>query len=278
MKYKLISLDLDGTLVNKRNSISKKSYKSISKYIDLGGKVAIVTGRSINSAIMMARKIESKTGKKIDYISALNGGILFDYKVKKVIVENLINEEIIIKIINMLKEHKEISIVYYTKEGIKKNNVFVSNLGWFWRWLISIRGAKLKTHKKAKDLSSFKLNLISKISSKKFDKILDNISTQLVDEIELSKTAKRLAEITKKNIDKGYSIEMISNLSNVSLNEIIAIGDSNNDVPMFNKVGYSIAINDKRIKQHITKYDRCLNMSTKNAVAYAIDNIVLNNE
>lgn len=277
MKYKLIALDLDGTLVSKRNSISKKSFQALSRYIDLGGKVAIVTGRSINSAIMIAKKIESKIGKKIDFISASNGGIIFDYKENKLISENLITSEIIEKIKILLKDCAKISVVYYTKEGTKQNKVFISNLNPFLRWLVSIRGAKLISSQKAANLSSYKLNLISKLFFKDFNFVLEKIHKNLFDEIELSKTSKMLAEITLKNIDKGYSIEKIANLSNVNLEDIIAIGDSNNDVPMFRKVGYSVAINDKRIKQEIINYDKCLYMSTKKAVSYAIENIVLSN-
>lgn len=278
MKYKLLALDLDGTLVSKSNSISKQSLKAISKYIELGGEVSIVTGRSINSAIAIANKIFNETNKKISFISALNGGIIFDYKKNEIIEENLISEEVINDIHLILNKTKKISIVYYTNEGIKNNQVFMSNFCQFFMWLFSIRGAKLKSSKIAKNLSSYKLNIISKFFYKDFSNKMDEILAKLSDKIELSKTTKLLSEITKKNIDKGYSIRMISKLSNINLENIVAIGDSNNDVPMFNEVGYSIAINDKRIKQDVVKYNEVLYMSTKKAVAYAIENIILNYE
>ena len=65
MNYKLIAVDLDGTLLKGLNTIPKKSLMALKRFTDAGGKIVISTGRAITSARKIANKIEAYTGKKI---------------------------------------------------------------------------------------------------------------------------------------------------------------------------------------------------------------------
>ena len=46
MKYKLIALDLDGTLLDNNKNISSANLEALKKAKDNGAKVVIITGRS----------------------------------------------------------------------------------------------------------------------------------------------------------------------------------------------------------------------------------------
>jgi Cof subfamily protein (haloacid dehalogenase superfamily) len=76
-------------------------------------------------------------------------------------------------------------------------------------------------------------------------------------------------EITSKNASKGIALERLVSLTNRSLEQTIAIGDSNNDLSMFQKAKYSVAMGNA--KDEIK--DACTMTTLKNdenGVAHAI--------
>jgi hydroxymethylpyrimidine pyrophosphatase-like HAD family hydrolase len=105
MNYKLIAVDLDGTLLKGLNTIPKKSLMALKRFTDAGGKIVISTGRAITSARKIANKIEAYTGKKIPYIISLCGGIIYDHE-NNIIFEKLIDKTTTKKIADKVKELK----------------------------------------------------------------------------------------------------------------------------------------------------------------------------
>ena len=74
MDYKIVALDLDGTLVNSRHEISDKNSDILIKIQKMGCKVAIATGRPFKGATRQAEKL--KLSKFGGYIMCYNGGLI----------------------------------------------------------------------------------------------------------------------------------------------------------------------------------------------------------
>lgn len=49
-------------------------------------------------------------------------------------------------------------------------------------------------------------------------------------------------EITKRGICKGWALERLAEILDMDLDEVMVIGDSGNDVSMFEKAGFSVAV------------------------------------
>ena len=105
MKYKLITLDLDGTLLRTYNSITKKNYQALKNFANAGGKIVISTGRAITSARKIANKIEKHIGTQIPYIITLCGSMIYDHK-NKIVYQKLIRPETTKKIVDLIKKLK----------------------------------------------------------------------------------------------------------------------------------------------------------------------------
>ena len=61
-------------------------------------------------------------------------------------------------------------------------------------------------------------------------------------------------EVLKKGVNKGNALEYISNYLNISLDDFIVFGDSENDVFMFKKVKESFAITTSEEIKKEAKY------------------------
>ncbi|MBQ2391956.1 MAG: Cof-type HAD-IIB family hydrolase [Clostridia bacterium] len=70
----LIATDLDGTLYKNQNEIPKQNIEAIRRYISLGGKFTVATGRAVISARRIIEGIDINCP-----VITCNGHILFDY-------------------------------------------------------------------------------------------------------------------------------------------------------------------------------------------------------
>ena len=74
LKYKIISIDLDGTLLTPFfHTITCKDLMQIGKYSNYGGKIFINTGRSVHSTLRYLKLIEKTTKNFPSFVSCYNG-------------------------------------------------------------------------------------------------------------------------------------------------------------------------------------------------------------
>ena len=226
MKYKLIALDLDGTLLRTHHSITKKNYQALKNFANAGGKIVISTGRAITSARKIANKIEKNTGIQIPYIITLCGSTIYDHE-NKIIYQKLIKPETTKKIVDLIKKLK-LNIWIYQK-GFESKGVYSKSL-------IFAIVAKIVKHINLKKLDfsktkipARKINVFSfnVIGQKKFEKI---VNKELSNEVSLHKTNNLICELSPVGCSKGEAIKIIANKLNIPLNQVASIGDSGNDL------------------------------------------------
>ena len=58
MKYRLLALDIDGTLLNDNRHVTDASIAAIQRAVDAGVYVTLCTGRSISTAAYVARRLQ----------------------------------------------------------------------------------------------------------------------------------------------------------------------------------------------------------------------------
>ena len=129
--YKLIAIDLDGTLLNSYGVITENTKKIIKKVEEQGVNIILASGRPIDSIQAIANEIESKK-----YFIAGNGAIVYDIEKDEIIYENCLKKQKVLEIIKICEENsigysiyteKEIlttalkyNVLYYHKENLKK--------------------------------------------------------------------------------------------------------------------------------------------------------------
>ena len=78
--YKLVAIDLDGTMLNQYGIVTETTKKEIKKTIEKGIDVIIASGRPIDSIKTIAKEIGSKK-----YFIAVNGALIYDIQKDKII-------------------------------------------------------------------------------------------------------------------------------------------------------------------------------------------------
>jgi Cof subfamily protein (haloacid dehalogenase superfamily) len=199
--YKLIALDLDGTLLNDRLVMTSYSREAISRLIDKKIKCIIVTSRMLSSVISIISDL------KISYISCLNGALIYNNTTKKIEKRFFIDNQIINKIIKIL-DNQDITINIFSGEKAYINRYDPDPVNCMYQRSLKpllINELKLNTKKP----SILSVQLICRNS-----RFLKNMTNLLKSEfskyLNISESANNYIEIAKKGIDKGTSLEYIS--------------------------------------------------------------------
>ena len=127
--------------------------------------------------------------------------------------------------------------------------------------------------KEEKDI--YKVSLIE-YDNEIFEKIVDYVQKKYSnEELTFQRSLNGYLEITHLNAKKSIGIEIISNLEKLNKNELAAFGDGQNDIPMFESVGYSVVMGNatddvKKYADYVTK------SNNEDGVAHAIENFIKN--
>ena len=103
--YRLIAIDLDGTLLNSYGQVTEENKEAIKKAKKNGIEIVLTSGRMSASVIDIAKEIQAD-----NYIIAGNGAIVYDLKNKNILFNECIPKEKVIEAIKICDENN----IYYT--------------------------------------------------------------------------------------------------------------------------------------------------------------------
>ena len=257
--YKLVAIDLDGTMLNSYGVVSEETKNTIKEIEKQGVEVIIASGRPIDSIKQIAKEIESK-----NYFIAGNGAIIYDMKKDEIIYEKTLSKEKVLEIIKKCEENsisynvyteKEIlatslkyNVLYYHKENLKKEENkktrinIVNNMYEYIKNKEDARYLKITICDENKTVFN---SIIKKLKDIKNIEILDvshMARKTIVQGTEEYQISYYYTEISTENVDKWDAIQFLIEKLNIKKEEVIAIGDNINDKKMIENSGLGIAM------------------------------------
>lgn len=275
MNYKLVCIDMDGTLLNSKHKISEFTKEALKKAHDIGVHIVISTGRVYINAESYSNLIGVKSP-----VIASNGAIIKEKDRDDVIYKSVLGEELSLKLLNIFLKYNA-APSFSTSERIYSSNILMR----FYMLFIRLRGVMkidfdfnfIKSRKQWSDILSKEKDNIIKCevvsnSKNKLKKI--RLELEKIKEIEIVSSAKHNIEITCKGVSKGSAVERLSEFYNIRKEEIIAIGDSENDLSMIEYAGLGIAMGNSidKVKE---KADFITDSNDNDGVAKAINKFIL---
>lgn len=257
--YKLVAIDLDGTMLNSYGIVTQNTKEKIKEVIQKGVKVVIASGRPIDSIKAIAEEIGSK-----EYFIGGNGAIIYDIKKDEIIYEKFLNKQKVLEIIDLCEENSinynvytektilaknlKFNVLYYYKENLKKpenkktNIVIVENMKEYIKNLKEEKFLKITIC----DENKFIFNAIGK-------KLKEISGIEILDVLHMSRKLIKqgtqdivieyfYTEISLENVDKWIAIQEILKLEKIEKDEVITIGDNINDLKMLKNAGLGIAM------------------------------------
>lgn len=236
--YKMIALDMDGTLLDSGKRIMQETISDIEAASAAGKLVVLCTGRG---------KMEIKEYRDqiltIRYAVLLSGALIYDLYEEKIIYQKLFPGEYVDRIISVAERYDGM-IHYMTADHsvVRKDQVCQMsqyNMG-IYQEMFSRVTDKADDVRKHLELVGTPLKMLIYFrNTRDRERGFEDLK-ELALEFVYAETSS--LEMTPKGIDKGEGLKRLSQNLGIAMDEIAAIGDSANDIQMFKAAGCSVAM------------------------------------
>ena len=247
INYRLIVSDFDGTLVSDDGTISEENKNAIARYVADGGAFAISTGRLHYSILDRARELGLK-----GLVACCQGTIIMDIESGKLVQEPMFSHETTLAI---CKKMEELGLCYqvYDFENYYANNTS-AGLRHYERMVgktaVSITDKPLSKFVEEKKMRTYKV--LAMVDPKDNERLRKEIDKAGFKDCAVTKSFDYLIEVIGARHNKGTAVEFLANYYNVPLEKTIGVGDQWNDLPMIEKAGLGIAVQnaDPKLKEN----------------------------
>ncbi|MCI9598312.1 MAG: HAD family phosphatase [Firmicutes bacterium] len=273
MTIKLIALDLDGTTLNDDRVISQANRQALEAAVDKGTNVVIATGRAFSALPEDVFQV-----KGIQYVLTSNGAVITDLRTNQVIYENCIAPEAVEKAVALLRQH-DFMIEAFTGGGAYIEKAVYDHIR---ETRLSFRHVDyvLTTRQPIDGLYDFILEHkehIENINVNFEDQSDRALMREVLGKLEnttLTTSFDHNLEIGGSTTSKAGALKELGRILSVSSEEMMAIGDSPNDMAMMRLAGMPVAVgNAKEEVKAIAKYVTASNH--EDGVAQAVRKFVL---
>ena len=258
--YKLVAIDIDGTLLNSNGELTERTIETIRKVTNKGVKIVLTSGRVTNSVKAIADRICANK-----YIICDNGASIYDIDNNKTIWSKEISKETVIDLVKICLENNIYYMVFTDKEIVVKDLRHMA---------LAFYKQRHNCNDEATGVTQFKyagIDYISKIDRpirrivvcdqdrviynsivnklKHFDGVelmaAPHISNKIISEGDNKVVLTySYAEILPKETNKWVAIKELISKVGIDEKDVMAIGDNFNDIAMIQNAGLGIAMNN----------------------------------
>ena len=272
---KLIAIDMDGTLLNEKKHIDKAQKEAIHEAVEAGIKIVLCTGRPLYGILPFYEELGLSELDSEGYVILNNGCSIHKTKDWELIDQvNFTSDDI--DYLYKFSEGYDINFTlvndyyYFNIDDRKPTDELITDAGFVFSDItnISLKEAKNGKHKIIKIMFLGNPNIMADFQKENENILKDKYSSVL--------SQPYVYEILPKGNNKGTGLKKLAKKLGIKQEEIMAIGDGNNDIEMFEYANYSVAMeNGTELAKKAAKYQTDSNEN--DGVAKAIRKYALNN-
>lgn len=241
MKYKLLVLDVDGTLLNDRKELTSRTVAALLKAQQMGVHIVLASGRPTGGVMPLAEALE--LNHYGGFILSYNGGQIINVQTGELLFEKRIDPEMIPYLTRKAKENG-FAIFTYHKDFIltdSPDNPHVREEA----ALNNMRVVSTDDFAEAVDFAPCKCVLTSD-NEKRLVSLENHWKRRLNGILEAFRSEDYFLEVAPQFINKGNTLAVLMERLKVTTEEVMAIGDGVADVPMLQLAGLSVAMGNAR--------------------------------
>lgn len=232
MRYKLIALDIDGTIRSDEHALSQRTRRAIGKARDAGAVITLATGRIFKSAARSAAELDITTP-----IASFQGAQIADPVTGEVLWHVPLNSEMV----QMALESTEawhLEVMGYCGDAVVVSRMTA--------WLEDYGERNDVEVREVGDLASFDGDNLTRLVVRGADEVIERLETDLKarfdSELYVTRSLSYFCEILHPLGGKDKALAWLAANLGVDRRETIAFGNGYNDVQMLEWSGLAVAI------------------------------------
>ncbi|MDZ4993440.1 Cof-type HAD-IIB family hydrolase [Clostridium perfringens] len=273
-KYKVIVMDVDGTLTNNEKKISKKTKEALLKAQEQGMILVIASGRPTSGLMYLAKEL--KMDEHHGLLVSFNGSKVIDCETNEVLFNETMSVEDGQAVLEHMKKFK-VKPMICKGEYMYVKDVYDNKINYkgepFNIIKYEARNCRFKLCEKD-DLAAFADYPLNKILTAGDPEYLQAHYKEMMepfkDTLSCMFTADFFFEFTAKGIDKAKALDTVFAHLGYSKDEAIAFGDGHNDASMVKYVGLGIAM-DNAVQELKDVSDFVTLSNEEDGIAYALE-------
>ncbi|MDD2675319.1 MAG: Cof-type HAD-IIB family hydrolase [Flavobacterium sp.] len=265
MKYKMLVLDMDDTLLNDDHTISNENKVMLAKARELGVHIVLASGRPTPAMIAYAKELQLDNSYMISY----NGAVITDLKEDKVIFEQTLTQGQIHELYDYSLKSKTHIITYVGGKIVSETDSEYIEIE---KNITGLEHNKVVSFKEEVQSSAVKCILLEEPT---YLKEVEKDLKAAMPHLSVSMSKPFFLEVAQNGIDKGASIKFLAERLNILQSEIIAVGNAGNDLTMIEYAGLGVWVDnvDPELRD---KGDVIVASNNNHGVAEVVRRFILN--
>ena len=264
MKYKMLVIDMDDTLLTDDHKVSDENKEMLLKAQEKGVHVILASGRPTPAMTAYAKELQMDS-----YMISYNGAVITDLKEDKVLFEQTLTQEQIHELYDYSLKSKTHIITYLDGEVVSETSSEYIDIE------LNITGLehnKVSDFKAAVNSSAVKCILLEEPS---YLKEVEKDLKKAMPHLSVSMSKPFFLEVAQNGIDKAASIKILAEKLNILQSEIIAVGNAGNDLTMIEYAGLGVWV-DNVTPELRDKGDVIVASNNNHGVAEVVRRFILN--
>ena len=269
MKYKLLVLDVDGTLLNDEREISKRTLAALLKVQQMGVRIVLASGRPTYGLMPLAKTLE--LGNYGGFVLSYNGCQIIKAQNGKILFERRINPEMLPYLEKKARKNGFAIFTYHDDTLITdspdneyiKNEALLNNLK-------IIREDEFST---AIDFAPCKCMLVSD-KEKALIGLEQHWEKRLAGTLDAFRSEPYFLEVVPCGVNKANTLGALLEHLGVTREEVIAVGDGVCDVTMLQLAGMGVAMGHSQDSVKVCA-DYVTASNEEDGVALAVEKLIL---
>ena len=239
MGAKILFLDLDGTLFNDEKKVTPDNRLALEAARASGCRIAISTGRALPGAMGLVKEL-GLTGKGC-YVSASNGGVLYDCAAGKVLARRFLAVEDAEMLLAYAREHR-LHAQTYDRDGVVVKYPFNEPLVREYCRINAMPWRVVGELASEIDEPPVKVLLVGDEARVTLEEAKAWMGSHMPGRVESYYSSPTFLDVMPAGVNKGYGVTALCRRLGIDVKDAVAAGDEANDIPMLRAAGVGAAM------------------------------------
>ncbi len=269
MKYKLLVLDVDGTLLNDEREISKRALAALLKVQQMGVRIVLASGRPTYGLMPLAKTLE--LGNYGGFVLSYNGCQIVKAQNGEILFERRINPEMLPYLEKKARKNGFAIFTYHDDTLITDSpeNEYIKNEA----LLNNLKIIKEDEFSTAIDFAPCKCMLVSD-KEEALIELEQHWEKRLAGTLDAFRSEPYFLEVVPCGVNKANTLGALLEHMGVTREEVIAVGDGVCDVTMLQLAGMGVAMGHAQDSVKVCA-DYVTASNEEDGVALAVEKLIL---